>query len=81
MIFELIYINHDNTAELDKAYIFDGNQTLKEKVNFVGERNMEDERGQKINNEEDVRNYYTRNYRNTNPNAQAEIDAQIEVTR
>ena len=72
---------HDNTAELDKAYIFDGNQTLKEKVNIVGERNMEDERGQKINNEEDVRNYYTRNYRNTNPNAQAEIDAQIEATR
>jgi hypothetical protein len=60
---------------------FHDNQTLKEKVNIVGERNMEDERGQKINNEEDVRNYYTRNYRNTNPNAQAEIDAQIEVTR
>ena len=72
---------HDNTAELDKAYIFDGNQTLKEKVNIVGERNMEDERGQKINNEEDVRNYYTRNYRDTNPNAQAEIDAQIEAIR
>jgi hypothetical protein len=70
---------HDNTAELDKAYIFDGNQRLEEKVNIVGERNMEDERGQKINNEQDVRNYYTRNYGNVNPNTQAEIDAQIEA--
>ena len=70
---------HDNTAELDKAYIFDGNHKLKEKVDIVGERNMEDERGQKINNEEDVRNYYSRNYKNAN--AQAEIDAQIEATR
>jgi hypothetical protein len=70
---------HDNTAELDKAYIFDGNQVLDEKVNIVGERNMEDERGQRINNETDVRNYYTRNYSNASANAQAEIDAQIEA--
>ncbi len=55
---------YDNTAELDKAYIFDENQRLEEKVNIVGERNMTDERGNKINTEEDVRNYYTRNYRN-----------------
>jgi hypothetical protein len=55
---------HDNTAELDKAYIFDENQRLEEKVNIVGERNMTDEQGNKINTEEDVRNYYTRNYNN-----------------
>jgi hypothetical protein len=52
---------------------------LDEKVNIVGERNMEDERGQRINNETDVRNYYTRNYSNASANAQAEIDAQIEA--
>ena len=53
---------HDNTAELNKAYIFDGNQVLEEKVNIVGPRNMKDERGERINNEDDVRAYYKRNY-------------------
>ncbi|MCK9293488.1 MAG: hypothetical protein M0P70_00260 [Desulfobulbaceae bacterium] len=53
---------YDNTAELDKAYIFDENQVLQEKLNVVGERNMTDEQGNKINNEEDVRDFYERNY-------------------
>jgi hypothetical protein len=53
---------YDNTAELDKAYIFNGDQVLEEKVNEVGARNMTDERGQRINNEQDVRDYYSRNY-------------------
>jgi len=57
---------HDNTAELDKAYIFDENQKLKEKVNIVGERNMKDEQGNKINTEQDVRNYYTRKHNDQN---------------
>ena len=53
---------HDNTAELAKAYIFDENQVLEEKVNIVGARNMKDEKGGVISNEEDVRAYYSRNY-------------------
>ena len=53
---------HDNTAELAKAYIFAENQVLEEKVNIVGARNMKDERGGVISNEEDVRAYYNRNY-------------------
>jgi hypothetical protein len=53
---------HDNTAELDKAYVFDQGQVLQEKINVVGERNMTDENGNPITNEEDVRNYYNRNY-------------------
>jgi hypothetical protein len=53
---------HDNTAELAKAYIFDENQVLEEKVNIVGARNMKDEKGGVISNEEDVRAYYNRNY-------------------
>ena len=53
---------HDNTAELDKAYIFDENQVLEEKVSIVGARNMKDEKGGVISNEEDVRAYYNRNY-------------------
>ena len=53
---------HDNTAELAKAYIFAENQVLEEKVNVVGARNMKDERGGVISNEEDVRAYYNRNY-------------------
>lgn len=53
---------HDNTAELAKAYIFAENQVLEEKVNIVGARNMKDEKGGVISNEEDVRAYYDRNY-------------------
>ena len=53
---------HDNTAELAKAYIFAENQVLEEKVNIVGARNMKDEKGGVISNEEDVRAYYNRNY-------------------
>lgn len=53
---------HDNTAELAKAYIFAENQVLEEKVTIVGARNMKDERGGVISNEEDVRAYYSRNY-------------------
>ena len=53
---------HDNTAELAKAYIFDEKQVLEEKVNIVGARNMKDEKGGVISNEEDVRAYYSRNY-------------------
>lgn len=54
---------HDNTAELDKAYIFDGNQVLEEKVNIVGERNMKDSyTGRTINNEEDISDYYHGHY-------------------
>ncbi|MCG2747476.1 MAG: hypothetical protein L6365_08095 [Desulfobulbaceae bacterium] len=53
---------YDNIAEFDKAYIFDENQVLQEKLNVVGERNMTDEQGNKINNEEDVRDFYERNY-------------------
>jgi len=53
---------HDNTAELAKAYIFAENQVLEEKVTIVGARNMKDERGGVISNEEDVRAYYDRNY-------------------
>lgn len=53
---------HDNTAELAKAYIFDENEVLKEKVHIVGARNMKDERGRSINNEGDVRAYYERQY-------------------
>lgn len=53
---------HDNTTELAKAYIFDENQVLEEKVNIVGARNMKDEKGGVISNEEDVRAYYNRNY-------------------
>ena len=53
---------HDNTAELAKAYIFDEKQVLEEKVNIVGARNMKDEKGGLISNEEDVRAYYSRNY-------------------
>lgn len=53
---------HDNTAELAKAYIFDEKQVLEEKVNIVGARNMKDEKGGVISNEEDVRAYYNRNY-------------------
>ena len=54
---------HDNTAELDKAYIFDGNQVLEEKVNIVGERNMKDSyTGRTINNETDIQDYYHGHY-------------------
>jgi len=53
---------HDNTAELAKAYIFAENQVLEEKVDIVGARNMKDEKGGAISNEEDVRAYYNRNY-------------------
>ncbi|MDK9707638.1 MAG: hypothetical protein OEL83_11375 [Desulforhopalus sp.] len=53
---------HDNTAELAKAYIFAENQVLEEKVDIVGARNMKDEKGGVISNEEDVRAYYNRNY-------------------
>lgn len=53
---------NDNTAELAKAYIFAENQVLEEKVNIVGARNMKDEKGGVISNEEDVRAYYNRNY-------------------
>lgn len=53
---------HDNTAELAKAYIFAENQVLEEKVTVVGARNMKDEKGGVISNEEDVRAYYDRNY-------------------
>ena len=53
---------YDNTAELAKAYIFAENQVLEEKVTIVGARNMKDERGGVISNEEDVRAYYNRNY-------------------
>ena len=53
---------HDNTAELAKAYIFDEKQVLEKKVNIVGARNMKDEKGGVISNEEDVRAYYNRNY-------------------
>ncbi len=82
---------HDNTAELDKAYVFNENQVLEEKVNVVGERNMTDEQGGEINTEQDVRNYYDRNYTagsvgittyndvNASLNARRIIDAQIEA--
>ncbi|MFH2124468.1 MAG: hypothetical protein ABIJ50_13425 [Pseudomonadota bacterium] len=54
---------YDNTAELDKAYIFDGNQVLEEKVNIVGERNMKDSyTGRTINNEDDIQDYYHGHY-------------------
>lgn len=56
------YPNESET--LDNAYTFNRNEVMEKKINETGERNMKDEYGDRINTEEDVRDYYKRNYSN-----------------
>jgi len=76
-------IFYDNTNQLHKAYVFNEGQMLQERINLVGERNMTDENGNRINNNGETVNYYNRNYSthndaNAGTNAWAMIEAQVE---
>lgn len=55
----------DESKYLDDAYSFNTSGILMDKINESGSRNMKDELWEHINNEQDVQDYYNRNFSNT----------------